>query len=403
MPPNMETLNVESNSHHLVVQLKSDEHQHDGVLSLALTNYDDNLMKPKLKFENDNNEDDSTVEPLSDMSSRSGSSSTNSSSSGSVSSMEQQSKKDQTRKIWHAMLKQGQIGVTTGAAFIDDNDDDINSNNSIIQALSTIRILNDPSSSPSSERDTNEQWLCRHDGKLDDLPIDLIQELRHYAPKEFHARVADFNDNLFYQMSEQYGLNHHLKERRSENIRNNNAIVNPDEILHSILQSTQFLGSYLATETTTPQPPHVDFTWERLEEFGNDLRLGFFPLTMEGMFLQIWSRDDNLEHKDIKGELIYIPYGKLLTLPASVIHGGGFRTTPILNMSHCHDYGSDNITDTDHGNLRFHLYIASNKAQLSKNQTTNKYTEPGDKRKELADRYTDAPMMDVLMKHLFVN
>ena len=82
MSPNIKTLNTELNSHHLVVTLKSDgEHQDDGGSTLKLLNCGENLMKPKLKFDNDeeDNDDDSTAEPLSDMSS-----------SGSVDLLEQQ-------------------------------------------------------------------------------------------------------------------------------------------------------------------------------------------------------------------------------------------------------------------------------------------------------------------------
>ena len=84
----------------------------------------------------------------------------------------------------------------------------------------------------------------------------------------------------------------------------------------------------------------------------------------------------------IHGEIIYIPFGKLLTLPASTIHGGGFRT------------------NQDNGNLRFHLYLAQGDSKLPDYQT-NKYTEPYDKTKELCDRYVDSPHMKVLLDHLF--
>lgn len=68
----------------------------------------------------------------------------------------------------------------------------------------------------------------------------------------------------------------------------------------------------------------------------------------------------------VTGEIIFVPYGKLLILPAHTIHGGGYRTTPL-------DAGTN-------GNLRFHLYVARNQASLPEHQT-NKYTEPSDKSK----------------------
>lgn len=288
----------------------------------------------------------------------------------------QQIRRDQTRAIWKSMqhidglnIKSQKLQQLIDQSLIDSK---------IFQALLSIRILDDPSK--------HKSWLRAYNGELHDLPTNFIQALNMSAPQKFKARVADFNDNLFYDIQEKYGLKHLSNEETKQN-----KAINPDKILHSIIDYKQVLGSYLATESTTPQPPHVDFTWERLREFGQDLRLGFFPLTKDGMFLQVWLRNDDVKQSDIKGEIIFIPYGTLLTLPADTIHGGGFRTTTM-------DDGNDN-----HGNLRFHLYISCNGTRLSKNQTTNKYTEPGDKTKELADRYTDAPMMNKLMECLFVS
>lgn len=97
------------------------------------------------------------------------------------------------------------------------------------------------------------------------------------------------------------------------------------------------------------------------------------------------SRDDHA--KEVPGQLIFIPFGKLLTLPAHTIHGGGFRTS--------------HPNQGPYGNLRFHLYIARNLAKLPTHQT-NKYTEPTNKGMELSWRYTDAPTVEALRKYFFV-
>eukprot|EP00551_Chaetoceros_affinis_P007814 CAMPEP_0203671548 /NCGR_PEP_ID=MMETSP0090-20130426/7295_1 /ASSEMBLY_ACC=CAM_ASM_001088 /TAXON_ID=426623 /ORGANISM="Chaetoceros affinis, Strain CCMP159" /LENGTH=392 /DNA_ID=CAMNT_0050536633 /DNA_START=12 /DNA_END=1190 /DNA_ORIENTATION=+ len=272
----------------------------------------------------------------------------------------------------------------------------------VVKALSSIRILT------NGDQDS-QMWLSSNGGKLDNLPLDLLDTIERCAPQSFHARVADFNDNLFYDMQQQYGLSNILfgdqlqttpnlvsspqtqpPSQQQVQYESNDINTDPDQILQSVVETNKYLGSFLATEMTVPQPPHVDFTWEQLERDGDNLRLGFFPLTQEGMFLQIWSRDDDLEQRHIQGEVIFIPFGQILTLPATTIHGGGFRTTGI------------NSDGEMHGNLRFHLYLAYNDVGLSKNQTTNKYTEPNDKRKELTDRYVDTPMMKDLMEYLFV-
>jgi len=255
--------------------------------------------------------------------------------------------------LWHEILEN-----KNETAYLIDNAD-----NELLQALSKVRILNDAS--------TNDSWLERFGASLFDIPLDLVKDLERCAPENFSARVADFNDNLFYKMQDEFGMEH---------------LGLNSEDMQNIINSDQFLISFLSTETTTPQPAHVDFPWEFLDEQGDSLEIGVFPLTTEGMFLQVWARNDDPSSVSIEGEIIYIPYGKLLTLPASTIHGGGFRST--------HDC-------LNHGNLRCHLYIARNGGRLSRFQT-NKYTEPGNKRKELAERYIDASAMDTLMHSFFV-
>ncbi len=232
-----------------------------------------------------------------------------------------------------------------------------------LESFSSIRILNDTLG--------NRSWLRDYNGHLSDLPVDFLIKLENCAPATFSARVADFNENLFYKMQNQCGLEH---------------LGLSSDILHENLGSTQFLVSFLSTETTTPQPPHVDFPWEFLEEHENNVDIGFFPLTKDGMFLQVWSRIDDRTVENIEGEVIYIPYGKLLTLPSGTIHGGGFRST---------------TNPSDHGNLRAHLYISRNKKSLPDFQT-NKYTEPGDKRRELCERYVDCSSMQEMIQRLFV-
>ena len=57
------------------------------------------------------------------------------------------------------------------------------------------------------------------------------------------------------------------------------------------LAAKELLGSFLTTEKSVSQPPHVDYTWEILDRYSpEDLKVGFLPLTKEGMFLQVWPR-----------------------------------------------------------------------------------------------------------------
>ena len=124
-----------------------------------------------------------------------------------------------------------------------------------------------------------------------------------------------------------------------------------------------------------------------------------FVYFFKGMFLQVWptaSTNLSIDGNITEGEIIFIPYKKILIVPATTIHGGGFRTTTFVEEpGRC-------------GNLRFHLYLAASAttgtgtgATLPAHQT-NKYTEPHDKTKELSRRYVDSKYMQVLLQNLFV-
>ena len=164
----------------------------------------------------------------------------------------------------------------------------------IQQALSSIRILGDCND--------NRDFLDQFGGSLLDLSLDLISTLKKKSPEHFNALVADFNDNLWYDMQDQRGLEF---------------LGLSSSLLQETLKAKEYLGSFLTTERSVPQPPHVDYTWETLEKYSpNDLQLAFFPLTEEGMFLQVWPRNDDMSTmQTIPGQLIYIPHGKLLILP----------------------------------------------------------------------------------------
>lgn len=260
--------------------------------------------------------------------------------------------KEVGRQAWQQILRQKQ----------GRNYEPIDEDGGICKSLFSIRILEDATQ--------NQNFLRAFQGSLYKLPHKLLQQASSLAPKEFHARVADFNDNLFYEMQPLKGLEHLGMG-----------------YLQDLLGATECLGSFLATESTFPQPAHVDYEWHILEsENGGDgLQIAFFPLTKEGMFLQVWPRKDEPSISQIDGQVIYIPYGRLLVLPAKTIHGGGFRTT------------QEGLT----GNLRFHLYLSRENTQLPIHQT-NKYTEPKDRRKELSRRYINAPCMSELQQFLFV-
>ena len=105
------------------------------------------------------------------------------------------------------------------------------------------------------------------------------------------------------------------------------------------------------------QMPHVDYDWKSLKKHGNDLFVGFFPLSIDGMQIIYWP--DPVDNKNLtksKGKMVFIKYRQLYLLPAKFPHAGGFCSG--LN-----------------GNPRAHLYIAVRSAKLP-NADKNEYRFP---------------------------
>lgn len=254
------------------------------------------------------------------------------------------------QKIWKSLL----TNTLLNNACLSDQDQ------KIADILLGIRILD------SSD---HQNWLTEYGAHLYNIPEELLKRLEERAPKIFHARVMDFNENLCYSMQTELGLE---------------CLGMSSDPLKSIIKSSELLLSFMSTEKTNPQPAHVDFTWDFLRENAENVEIGFFPLTQDGMFLQLWPRVDDIS-RSVIGEVIFIPYGKLLTVPSGTIHGGGFRTSS--------EY-------TPHGNLRSHIYISKEQAHLGRFQT-NKYTEPHDPSRELSERYIDCQSMPELTRYLF--
>ena len=122
----------------------------------------------------------------------------------------------------------------------------------------------------------------------------------------------------------------------------------------------QYRLSFMKTKgNTNTQRPHIDFPSQSLESITVPMPyLGFFPLMEEGMFLQIWLQEGD-------GTIVFIPYGRLLIVPGSCIHGGGFKSCP-------------------DGNPRGHLYMFPGEVW---SQTTNQYTNRSGE-EDLWERYT---------------
>lgn len=93
------------------------------------------------------------------------------------------------------------------------------------------------------------------------------------------------------------------------------------------------------------QMPHTDSTRKVLKELFADGPLpynGICPLQPNGSYMTLWSQIDihggEIGGPQERGQLIFIPHGKILMLPANVVHCGGYNS----RMSN--------------GNLRLHIY-----------------------------------------------
>ena len=264
------------------------------------------------------------------------------------------------------------------------------------KALSSIVVL-------SSMTCPRVQTLIKevHNGHLIDIGLHLLNGLRLAAPtqQKLAARVGDFNENLFYEMRPaKQNLESIIHESQRNDVHEDTSILLRQDISSfetSIRQSLghaniSYRGSYMTTEQTMFQPAHVDYDYDILNTYGQRLYLAFFPLTEEGMFLQLW-QDPKIIDKRVEGTVVFIPHGKMLIVSSDTIHGGGFQR----------GVG---------GNLRFHLYIeveGCGSGEGEKNSIKlldhpmNKYTERHDKRRELCERFVDLNGLEYLLGNFF--
>jgi hypothetical protein len=98
-----------------------------------------------------------------------------------------------------------------------------------------------------------------------------------------------------------------------------------------------------------PQKAHLDFPQTTLQKHRDTLYIAFAPLTETGMLLQLWS------DRSKPGQLLFIPYGKFLLVPADVVHGGGFMLSETTRDLRLHFYLYRNayfVTRDDHNDYK---------------------------------------------------
>ena len=118
----------------------------------------------------------------------------------------------------------------------------------------------------------------------------------------------------------------------------------------------EFYLSFMRTRSrTVVQDPHIDFKHETVDPWfvdespttrrGRGRRLGykervpfiaFFPLTPDGMAVEVWeARDDHRLGRP--GVLVHIPYGCMMMARGDLVHAGGFSNSSRGNPR-CHLY-----------------------------------------------------------------
>jgi len=98
------------------------------------------------------------------------------------------------------------------------------------------------------------------------------------------------------------------------------------------------------------QSAHLDATVENCIRLLGQLFIAFMPLTSDGMFLQLWKKEEMV------GRLVFIPFGSVLIVPIDTLHAGGM------------------CSSSSTGNIRMHFYIYINSAKtIPSNKHTNAY------------------------------
>ena len=144
--------------------------------------------------------------------------------------------------------------------------------------------------------------------------------------------------------------------------------------------------TFLKTEETLLQKPHIDFNWNeislasfrrRSKSLRKDVTwehwvpmIAFFPLTRKGMSIELWhhrfEHSTARERDDEMGVLVEITYGQLLVIRADVVHAGV-------------------SVDDFEGNLHGHFYIYKDPGLIKTTQYRNDYTDGTDT--ELSEYY----------------
>jgi hypothetical protein len=124
-------------------------------------------------------------------------------------------------------------------------------------------------------------------------------------------------------------------------------------------QDIKVFLTFMKTVRTSVQDPHIDFSWADAYPHGsaddagapnNHYRwnvpfIAFFPLSTEGMFLEMWDHRpnhgvimDSSETETKRGRMLYIPHGRMLMVRADTVHAGGFTTNETVGSPRCHLY-----------------------------------------------------------------
>jgi hypothetical protein len=109
--------------------------------------------------------------------------------------------------------------------------------------------------------------------------------------------------------------------------------------------------------------------------------IGFIPLSKNGMYLEVWPLDDlNTATQQVTGELVFVPLGMLLLVPAATLHAGGMKA-PLPSFVAEVSTGHNDNTIRQHPRLHFYLFPTRDDAEYT---TCNLYDMPLEMRNQLA-------------------
>lgn len=221
--------------------------------------------------------------------------------------------------------------------------------------------------STTSMATSHIQWIKHLDGKIIDINVNFLSMVARAAPsKRSRTKWSSIGisrniKNYIHHKGQWYDY------CNNEGYQIEYETAFKEQVLVGLgFKGFEYKASYLLSMKEDIQEPHIDYEWGPLKSNKGKLYVFFFPLTHEGMQLQIWDYWNLKGSQEGRfGEKVFIPYGVGVLLPGHIVHAGGFMSGV-------------------QGNVRAHIYIGFDNAILPVKEYTN-YNEGSDGNKSGPD------------------